>query len=264
MPRSRSDKPLLAEQRRRKIVDLLEQEGQITVHDLVERFSMSAVTVRADLDALSAAGAIVRSHGGAVRQLEPTRDYPLRFKASLHRAEKARIGQAAAALVQPGEVIILDSGTTTAEIARQLKARAIQAVTVITDAINVVAELVDVPGISVTCIGGLLRPVSHSFVGPQAEAMLKELHADRLFLAVDGFDLETGPTTPDVLEAQLNSLMMAVARETTVVADSSKLCQRSVCRIGSLKQIHRLITDTKAPAEFVAALRTRGIEVILV
>ena len=262
MRRSKTNKPLLAEQRRRKILDLLEQEGQITVHDLVDRFSMSAVTIRADLDALSASGAIVRSHGGAVRQMEASRDYPLRLKASVHRSEKALIGQAAANLVQPGEVVILDSGTTTAEIARQLKARNIEAVTVITDALNVVAELVDAPGITVICIGGLLRPISHSFVGPQAEAMLKELHADRLFLAVDGLDLEAGPTTPDVLEAQLNGLMIKVARETTVVADFSKLGRRSVSRIGSLDQIHRLITDAKAPEAFVQALRARGIEVI--
>jgi DeoR family transcriptional regulator of aga operon len=262
MRRGNSDNPLLAEQRRRKILDLLEQEGQITVRELVERFSISAVTVRSDLDALGASGAVVRSHGGAVRQLEPTRDYPLRLKASVHRTEKTQIGRAAANLIQPGEVIILDSGTTTAQVARQLKARALHGVTVITDAMNVVSELVDCPGLSVICIGGILRPVSLSFVGPQAEAMLKDLHADRLFLAVDGFDLESGPTTPDVLEAQLNGLMMKVAKETTVVADSSKLGRRSVSRIGPIEQIHRLITDTKAPEEFVQALRARGIEVI--
>ncbi len=262
MRRSKNNRPLLAEQRRRKILDLLEQEGQITVHDLVERFAMSAVTIRSDLDALGASGAAVRSHGGAVRRLEPTHDYPLSLKASVHRTEKTQIGQAAANLIQPGEVIILDSGTTTAEIARQLKARAISGVTVITNAVNVVSELMDAPGISVIGIGGLLRPVSLSFVGPQAESMLKELNADRLFLAVDGFDLEGGPTTPDVLEAQLNSLMMKVARETTVVADFSKLGRRSVSRIGSLDHVHRLVTDTKAPEAFVQALRARGIEVI--
>jgi DeoR/GlpR family transcriptional regulator of sugar metabolism len=254
--------PLLPEQRRRTILDLLERQGQVSVQDLVEQFSISAVTVRADLDALSSTGALVRSHGGAVRQLEPTHDYPLGLKQSVHRSEKVQIGRAAANLVQPGEVIILDSGTTTTEIARQLKIRAIHGVTVISNAMNVVSELVDAPGFSVISIGGVLRPVSHSFVGPQAEAMLKNLHADRLFLGVDGFDLEFGPTTPDVLEAHLNGLMMTVARETTVVADFSKLGRRSVSRIGSIEGVHRLITDSKAPEEFVKALRGRGIEVI--
>src|SRR5579871_3550945 len=107
MRRTSSAKPMLAEQRRRKILELIEQEGQITVRDLVDRFGISAVTLRSDLNALSTMGSVVRSHGGAVRLGEPTRDYPLRFKATLHKAEKMAIGKAAASLIQPGEVIIL-------------------------------------------------------------------------------------------------------------------------------------------------------------
>jgi DeoR family transcriptional regulator, aga operon transcriptional repressor len=254
---------LLAEERRRKILDSIEQNGQITIPEVVKRFSVSAVTARGDLDALSEGGAVIRSHGGAVRH-EATRDYPLRLKATLHRAEKLRIGRAAADLVRPNETIILDSGTTTAEIARQLKHAKLSSVTVITNALNIAMELADAGGISVIMIGGLLRPVSYSFVGPQAEAMLAELHADRLFLAVDGFDAELGPSTPDVLEAQLNTCMMRAAREVNVVADSSKLGRRSVSRIGQNEKIHRLITDNKAPADFVEALHNKGIEVALV
>jgi DeoR family transcriptional regulator, aga operon transcriptional repressor len=256
------DNRLLAEQRRRKILDLVEQKGQITVRDLVEKFSISAVTARADLDDLSSQGMVVRSHGGAVRQVEASQDYPLRLKKTLHHAEKARIGRAAAELIQNNETVILDSGTTTAEIAHHLKARRLQSVTVITHALNVAYELIDAPDLSVIMIGGLLRPVSCSFVGPQAEAMLKEFHADRLFLAVDGLDVETGPSTPDVLEAQLNGLMVNISKEVNVVADFSKLGRRSVSRIGPLSVVHRLITDTRAPAEFSEALRKAKIEVI--
>lgn len=255
---------LLGEERRRKILQLLEKNGQVTITDLAERFSVSAVTVRTDLDALSSSGAVMRSHGGAVRRNEATHDYPLRLKATLHRTEKVRIGQAAAELVRPNETVILDSGTTTAEIAVRLKELKVQPLTVITNALNISMELIDATGISVIVIGGLLRPVSYSFVGPQAEGMLKELHADRLFLAVDGFDAESGPSTPDVLEAQLNSVMVRVAREVTVVADSSKLGRRSVSRIGPFERIARLITDKRAPAEFVESLRKRGVQVTLV
>jgi DeoR family transcriptional regulator of aga operon len=258
-----SDSRLLAEQRRRKILDLLEQKGQITVRDLVERFDVSAVTARADLDALASTGSAVRSHGGAVRQMEASQDYPLRFKETLHRGEKIKIGRAAAELVRPNEVIILDSGTTTAEVARHLKARKIQPVTIITNALNIASDLLDAQGISVMVIGGLMRPISCSFVGPQAENMLKEFHADRLFLAVDGFDLEIGASTPDVFEAQLNGVMMRVAKEVNVVADSSKLGRRSVSRIGPLEKVHRLITDSHAPAEFVEALRKKGVDVVV-
>jgi DeoR family transcriptional regulator, aga operon transcriptional repressor len=260
--RSGRDSRLLAEQRRRKIVDLIEQRGQVTVRDLVEKFSVSAVTARGDLDALASEGMAVRSHGGAVRRLEASQDYPLRLKETLHHAEKVRIGRAAAELIQNNETVILDSGTTTAELARHLKSRRLQSVTVITHALNVASELIDATDISVIMIGGLLRPVSGSFVGPQAETMLKEFHADRLFLAVDGFDLEVGPSTPDVLEAQLNNLMIKVSKEVNVVADFSKLGRRSVSRIGLLSQIHRLITDTRAPAEFSEALRKAKVEVI--
>ena len=259
---SGKDSRLLAEQRRRKILDLVEQKSQITVQELVEKFSVSAVTARGDLDALAEEGMVVRSHGGAVRRLEASQDYPLRLKETLHHAEKVRIGRAAANIIQSKETIILDSGTTTAEIARHLKSRKLQSLTVITHALNVASELTDATDVSVIMIGGLLRPVSRSFVGPQAEAMLKEFHADRLFLGVDGFDLEVGPSTPDVLEAQLNSLMVHVAKEVNVVADFSKLGRRSVSRIGSLTDIHRLITDTRAPDDFSDSLRKSGIEVI--
>jgi len=251
---------LLTEQRRRNVLDLVDQDGQVIVADLVKRFSISAVTVRTDLDTLASVGAVVRSHGGAVRRLEATQDYPLRMKETLHREEKVRIGKAAAELVKPGETIILDSGTTTAEIARHLKRVKIQSLTVITNALNIAMELADLPGVSLIMIGGLLRPVSCSFVGPQAEAMMNEFHADRLFLAVDGFDL--GPSTPDVLEAQLNNVMIRSAREVNVVTDFSKLGRRSVSRIGPFDRIRRLITDTRAPQEFTEGLRNTGIEVI--
>jgi len=257
------DSKLLGEQRRRKIADLLEQKGQVTVRDLVERFGISAVTARGDLDALASNGSAVRSHGGAVRRLEANQDYPLRLKQTLHRGEKMKIGRAAAELVQPNEVVILDSGTTTAEVARQIKARKVQPVTIITNALNIASELIDAPGISVMVIGGLMRPVSCSFVGPQAEAMLREFHADRLFLAVDGFNLEIGASTPDVFEALLNGVMMQVSKEVNVVADSSKLGRRSVSRIGPLEKVHRLITDSRAPEEFISALRKKGVEVLI-
>jgi DeoR/GlpR family transcriptional regulator of sugar metabolism len=243
-------------------LDLVDQNGQVTVVDLIKRFSISAVTVRSDLDALASIGAIVRSHGGAVRRLEATQDYPLRTKETLHHIEKVRIGKAAAELVRAGETIILDSGSTTAEIARHLKKLKLPSLTVITNALNIAAELADHVGISLMMIGGLLRPISCSFVGPQAEAMMNDFHADRLFLAVDGFDLENGPSTPDVLEAQLNNVMIRSAKEVNVVADFSKLGRRSVSKIGPFDRIRRLITDKRAAPEFTEGLRKKGIEVI--
>ena len=255
---------LLAEERRRKIVDLLGEQGQVTITDLVNRFHISAVTVRGDLDELSAAGALVRSHGGAVRRQDATEDYPLRLKETIHRAEKVRIGRSAAELVRSNETIILDSGTTTAEIARHLKTLKLNSLTVITNALNIAMELSDAPNISVIMLGGLLRHISYSFVGPQAEQMLRHLHADKLFLGVDGFDSDIGPTTPDILEAQLNGIMMEISREVNIVADSSKLGRRSLSRIGPIEKVRRLITDNHIPRDMREQLRRRGIEVISV
>jgi DeoR family transcriptional regulator of aga operon len=164
--------------------------------------------------------------------------------------------------VQAGETIILDSGTTTAEVARHLKRMKLQSLTVITNALNIAVELADAPGLTLIMIGGLLRPVSCSFVGPQAEAMMNEFHADRLFLAVDGFDLANGPSTPDMLEAQLNNVMIRSAKEVNVVTDFSKLGRRSVSKIGPFDRIRRLITDNRATQEFTEELRKKGIEVI--
>ncbi|WP_321473834.1 DeoR/GlpR family DNA-binding transcription regulator [uncultured Paludibaculum sp.] len=254
---------LLVEERRRKILDMVNEAGRVTAAEIVRRFGVSAVTARTDLNDLAESGSLVRSHGGAVSPQEPTRDYPVSLKAILHHEEKVRIGQAAARLVRRDETVILDNGTTTLEIARHLKARRVQGITVITNALNIASELADCPGMTLIMVGGLLRQISCSFVGPQAEAMLTQLHADRLFLAVDGFELETGPSTPDVLEAHLNECMMSAARETTVVADHSKLGRRSVYRIGTVDRVQRLITDAKAQPEFLESMRRLGIEVVV-
>ena len=255
---------LLAEERRRKILMLLETEGRVTVNDLVRRFDVSTVTMRADLDILAENGALVRSHGGAVRRLDPVQDYSVAFKETLHHAEKVRIGQAAAGLLKPNQTIILDSGTTTLQVARHIKQQKLKGLTVVTNALNIANELVDAPNVSLIMLGGILRQVSNSFVGPQAERMLAALHADHLFLGVDGLDLEVGPTTPDILEAELNSLMIAVSTQVTIVADSSKIGRRSLSTIGSLSAIHRLITDDGIAPEAAQAIQARGMELIVV
>ncbi len=246
------------------VLDLLERDGRLTVGDLVERFHVSSVTVRTDLDALASVGALVRSHGGAVRRLDPVQDYPISFKDTIHHSEKVRIGRAAAQLIRPGQTAILDSGTTSAQVARHLKQQGLKGVTVVTNALNIASELADVSDVSLIMIGGILRHLSNSFVGPQAERMLSQLHADHCFLGVDGLDPESGPTTPDPLEAQLNSLMVQVSVEVTVIADSSKIGKRSLSSIGGIRLIHRLITDDRIPTAAAEEFRDKGLEVIIV
>jgi len=255
---------LLCEERRRETLKILEEQKRVTVEGLAERFQVSAVTVRSDLEHLASEGLLVRSHGGAILPLGPQAEYPLQIKKTLHRAEKIRIGRAAADLIQPRQTVILDSGTTTAEVARAIKQANIEALTVITHALNIAQELVDAPNVSLIMIGGVLRQVSGSFVGPQAERMMSELHADHFFLAVDGLDPEAGPSTPDVLEAQLNAVMMRMARQVTVITDATKLGRRSLSIIGDMGSIHRVITDDRVTDDMACQLRALGIEVLIV
>jgi DeoR/GlpR family transcriptional regulator of sugar metabolism len=194
---------------------------------------------------------------------EAQHDFPVNVKMSIHHAEKARIGRAAAKLVRPRQTVILDSGSTSVEVARAIKAANAGALTVITHALNVATELTDAPNISVIMIGGLMRHVSGSFVGPQAERMIRELHADHFFLGVDGIDPEIGLSTPDLLEAQLNRSMMRVSQEVTVVADSSKVGRRSLSVIGEITLVRRMITDSDVDPEMVERFRQTGIEVIV-
>jgi len=254
---------LLVEERRRRILDLLKTQERVTVNELVRRFGVSAVTIRGDLHALHHGGLLVRSHGGAVRRLESADDIPISIKSRLHHSEKVRIGHRASLLVQDGDTVILDSGSTTMEVARQIRYLDLKALTVITNALNVAQELAKLPQVRIIMLGGILRPVSLSMVGPQAERTLQDLNADRLFLGVDGLDPDTGLTTPDVLEAQLNALMIRISREVNVVADSSKFMRRSLSSIVGLDAVHRLITDQVPDAPLSDALRAHGVEVIV-
>jgi DeoR family transcriptional regulator of aga operon len=254
---------LLVEERRRRILELLDKQERATVDELADRFGVSTVTIRGDLDVLADSGSLVRSHGGALKRLDH-QDVPIAVKETLHHGEKVRIGHAAARLIRDGETIILDSGTTTAEIARQLKFLKLKSLTVITNALNIAMELANLPYIRVIMIGGILRQMSYSTVGPQAEQILRALNADRLFLGVDGLDPDVGLTTPDVLEAQLNAVMIRVSREVIAVADSSKFFRRSLSLIAELSEVSRVITDEGADPQLVAALRDRNIEVMVV
>jgi DeoR/GlpR family transcriptional regulator of sugar metabolism len=254
---------LLIEERRRAILELLKASGRVTVEDLSRRFQVSAVTVRDDLETLSSRGALIRSHGGAIPHLNAKEDYPLTIKRQIHQPAKSRIARAAARLIQPSQTVIIDSGTTASALAMELAKHPPEALRVVTHSLDVAAALANSHGISVVMIGGVLRHISHSFVGPQAERMLLELRADHFFLAVDGFDLENGLSTPDILEAQVNASMVRVSREVTVIADSSKFGRCSMSVIAGIECVKRVVTDQHLDPALAEGLKARGIDVIL-
>ena len=251
------------EERRRRIRTLIEQNSQGTVAELAQQFGVSAVTIRADLTALEQLGALVRTHGGALPRGDSD-ELPIDVKQTLNRAEKVRIAAAAAALIEDGQTVILDSGTTTAEIARHIRTLKLSSVNVITNALNIAVLLANAPHVNVIIPGGILRQKSWSLSGPQAEQALSTLQADILFLGVDSLDPEIGLMTPYVLEAQLNAQMIRIARKVVAVTDSSKLLRRNLSVIAPVDQVDLLITDTAANAQCIESVRARGVEVRLV
>jgi DeoR family transcriptional regulator of aga operon len=260
---SATDNGLVMEQRRRQIRELIEEQGRVTTEELSARFGTSLVTIRGDLNALAETGRIVRTHGGALAHRDGE-ELPIGVKENLRQGEKMRIAAVAAAMIQDGETILLDSGSTTGEIAKQIRQLKLGGINVITNALNIAVTLANAPNVQLVMLGGVLRPNSYSLSGPQAELALANLQADILFLGVDSLDPDVGLMTPHVLEAQLNAQMIRCARRVIAVADSSKLLRRNLSVIAKVEQIHTLVTDDGANPEIVAALRQRGVEVVIV
>jgi DeoR family transcriptional regulator of aga operon len=254
--------PVLNEERRRAIVDLLSRQGRVLVTELSHHFETSQVTVRKDLEVLHARGMVHRTHGGALPSLDGTLEDPtLREKEKHHRQEKLRIADSAASMVKEGQVVILDSGTTTTAIARAL--RGFQKLTIITNAVNIAAELAGT-AVEVILTGGTLRKNSFSLVGPITEETLRRLSADLLFLGVDGFDVHYGLSTPNLLESKVNRVMVEVAKRTVAVCDSSKFGRRSLSLIVPMSALQEVITDRGAPKSDLRIVKQARIEVTLV
>ena len=253
---------MLSEERRRAIVEMLQEDGRVLVKDLAKHFHTSLITIRKDLEFLHQGGELERTHGGALPlKVGALRDSSIQEKESQHRQEKIRIAAAAAQMIGKGQVIILDSGTTTTAIARAC--RSMSNLTIVTNGTNIAAELADTQ-VEVILTGGTLRQNSYSLVGPLAEESLKKLSADLLFLAVDGFDVRYGLTTPNLLEARVNRAMAEAARRTIVVCDSSKFGRRSMSLILPTSAVHETITDKGIPKHDLAALRKADVEVTIV
>lgn len=262
VPANHERSEMLVDERRRYILDLVQKHGRVLVTELSRSLKISQITIRKDLDYLQAKGLVQRSHGGALSvQPNTLADPTLKEKEKYHFEEKQRIAAAAVKLVQEGQCVLLDSGSTTTAIAQALKQ--FSRLAVITNAVNIAADLAGTD-FEVILVGGTLRKNSFSLVGPLAEDNLEEMHADILFLGVDGFDPEIGITTPNFLESRVNRAMVKAAQRVVVVCDSSKFNRRSLSRIVPPTAIHQVITDRNLPQDAVESLRAQNIEVTLV
>ncbi|CAI1526662.1 transcriptional repressor AgaR [Serratia liquefaciens] len=247
--------------RRELIIDQLCREGSVRVEQLSAQFSVSSVTIRSDLRQLEKSGCAVRAYGGAMLNKQFAFDRPLQDKGRINRDVKYAIACAAAELVNDGDAIILDSGSTTSQMAQQLVGK--KDLVVMTNALNIAFELANNEQVNLMVVGGSVRRKSWSLYGPAAEQHMRQFRFDKLFLGVDGFDLLSGITTPDPGEAQLNRAMCDVAREVIAVADASKFGRTSFCMIREIGQIQRLVTDSRIPENYLHALNHLGVDVII-
>ncbi len=251
---------MLIDERRQHILAKIQREGRVLISELSETLGISRITIRKDLDYLASKGLALRSHGGALSAKSGTLlDPSLVEKEHKQSQEKQRIARAAAGLVAEGMCVLLDSGTTTTAIAREL--RRFSHLTVITNAVNIATELAGTD-FEVILTGGSLRKNSFSLVGPLAEDVLHSVRVDILFLGVDGFDTKTGVMTPNLLESRVNRAMVEAAARVVAVCDSSKFNRRSLALIAPPSAIHTVITDDKIAAEDEQTLASAGIEVI--
>ncbi|MDO6405642.1 DeoR family transcriptional regulator [Pantoea phytobeneficialis] len=250
-------------ERREQIIQKLRQHGSVQVNDLATLYGVSTVTIRNDLAFLEKQGIAVRVYGGALICDNGTAAEPsVKDKSALNVSAKRSIASVAAELIKPGHRVILDSGTTTFEIARHMRQH--QDVIAMTNGMNVANALVEAEGVEVLMTGGHLRRQSLSFYGDQADQSLQNYHFDLLFLGVDAIDLERGISTHNEDEARLNRRMCEVAERIIVVTDSSKFNRSSLHKIIDTQRIHMIITDDSIPQNSLEGLRKAGIDVVLV
>jgi DeoR/GlpR family transcriptional regulator of sugar metabolism len=252
---------MMAEERRTQILQIVRTEGRARVNELANRFSSSAVTIRNDLNELHQRGLVLRSHGGAVLPDTILRESPVHERLKTHAEEKRRIGAIAATLINDGETIILDSGTTTLEIARQIKNK--QGLQVITNGVNIAAELLDARDVQTFIVGGTLRGDSASVVGRSTEEMFEQFAADKLFLSGAGCDPDFGVSGANLEETMVNRAMVRIAREIILVSDASKFSKRGMVRIAPFSEIDTVISDTGLREEIQEKVRGLGCNLML-
>jgi len=245
---------MFAEQRQAKIVELIESGKLVKVKSLSDKFKVSTSTIRRDLDKLEKSGEIQRIHGGALAKggtkLEPSfvekeKEYP---------QVKESIAQKAAGLINDGDTIILDAGTTTTQLAKLLDSH--KDLTIVTNAINIALELAQGPN-QVLLTGGYLKKHTLAMVGPIADINLKKFHANKVFLGANGIDLRAGVTTPDLVEANSKKIMIQMAKEVIVLADHSKFEETAFIKIADLESVDKIITDNALDNEVLNKFKNK-------
>jgi len=257
---------LSAAERRSQIARKVLENGKVSLADLVKEFGVTEPSIRRDLTLLEEAGRLKRVHGGAIPLPGTTRTDSFAEKMDLHIKAKERIGKVAAEMIKPQDIVLLDSGTTTLQVIRQIPSalRSSNPISLVTNSQPIAQEVLSWPSPNLTILGGLYLPDYQATVGPQTLGQLQELMADKVFLGTDGLTLGSGATTANIFMAEVDRMMVERSRQAILVTDSSKIGRVGFVPVKPVGAFHTLITDTNAPPDIVEAIRAMGVEVILV
>ncbi len=248
------------QQRQESICRLLREHGECSVEELTRRLGVSGMTIRRDLAALAGQDKILRTHGGAAMADRISFEFVFRERLSRRRAAKDAVARAAAAQIADGQSILLDSGTTTLALARQLHGK--QRLTVITTSLPIAAELQFDSQIEVLLLGGYLRAGSPDLIGALTETNLEAIRADLAFLGADGIDRRGCVYNESPEVARMLAKMAAAVSDVYVVADGSKLGRTALWRFGRLCDWTGLITNADADRRTLASLRKAGVRLL--
>jgi DeoR family fructose operon transcriptional repressor len=260
MPKTKIGKSMLIGERRLKIIDLLEEKGNVIVSELSSLLSVTEETIRRDLEGLEREGLLKRTYGGAIPTNRISLELSFKAREIEHRQEKKAIGKVAAGLIEDGDALMFDASTTALEVVKQIGAR--KRLTVISSSLAVVLELIGKSEITVVSTGGVFHSRSLSYVGPLAEKGVRNYHVDKLFLGVKGITID-GITDSYEAEAQLKKTMIESAKEAILVIDSSKFNNIALVNIAPLEVISKIVTDKGISFEDKKLLSERSIEVII-
>lgn len=252
---------MLAEQRRQKILELIQEDGSARVKQLSEIFGVSEPTIRQDLERLEADDYVVKSHGGAVLKTIQQQVLSVSLQHLENLDKKALIGKRAADIIEDGDSIVLDSGSTTTEIAKHLDGR--QNLKIITNALNIALLVGGNPSFELMVTGGDFKAPTLSLTGDKAAAFFSRIHVNRLFLATGGISADFELTYPGLSDLPVKKAMMDAAKAVYLVADSTKFGRASFASLGSIDQVDYLITDSGLRNDVRSSLEKRGLQVII-
>lgn len=253
---------LFEEERQQKIADYVQSRERASVQELAQEFQVSESTVRRDLKILEEAKQLRRTHGGAVALLSDNSEPPFMEKEDRYRLQKEAIAKAAAAMIQEGDTLVLDSGSTTYYLAKELKL--FKQLTVVTNSVMVAQELSMNKGVDLVLTGGSLRHETLAMVGPLTEKALESVYVDKAFVAINGLDPIIGLTTPNMLEAAAKRSILRSAKQVILLADHSKYGKVSFAKVAGLSDIDHCLTDDGISDTAREELEAAGVSVTVV